>query len=551
MCALLVLMCGCEGGLPWNRSPYERMEKDEEEPSPSPTPTQTVMEMVTDNRFTLKYDPEATLNPLLCTGTANIMVGELMYESLYRVDSEFEAVPVLCESMTTEDGVTWEITVKKGITMHDGAALTAYDVAYTINEARNSEKFMSRLWGIREFSVRDSYSIYMVLEDADYTIARMLDVPIIRDGSGEQEVPPGSGPYTFKSTLDGGRLSAFQKYRDYASLPLDTIYLSNVEFDQLTLAFTEGRVDLLQYDPTGHNIYNVRMDTENHYYDTTVLQYLGFNHNSAVVSDYRFRQALYYAVDRDGICDSIMNSAAEPAPLILSPALPEYDWKWEPEQDYSITMLCQLLAEIGFADMNADGYLEYPTTGGMLSFTLQFLVNDENTYKVEAAEKIADTLRSIGLDVNLVTMDYDDFVFALQEGEFDMYYGEVRLGANFDLRDLVTRYGSLNYGRQLGVSDAALAQLDTDPSKLEDVEYLDALDVEFYSWMIRNYMGTQGLEKTAAAQALCDYFLQDAYVIPILYKQYSAMVRRNVVTGMSPSISSVFGNITEWTISVG
>ena len=107
LCALIVLLSGCEGGLPWNRSPYERMSDGEEEPSPSPTPTQIVMEMVTDNRFTLKYDPEEDLNPLRCTGTYNIAVGELMYERLFYVDEDFQAHNVLCEDMTTEDGVVW------------------------------------------------------------------------------------------------------------------------------------------------------------------------------------------------------------------------------------------------------------------------------------------------------------------------------------------------------------------------------------------------------------------------------------------------------------
>ena len=35
LCLLMALVSGCEKGLPWNRSPYERMERNE--PSPSPT----------------------------------------------------------------------------------------------------------------------------------------------------------------------------------------------------------------------------------------------------------------------------------------------------------------------------------------------------------------------------------------------------------------------------------------------------------------------------------------------------------------------------------
>lgn len=550
LCALLILLSGCEGGLPWNRSPYERMSDGEEEPSPSPTPTQVVMEMVADNRFTLKYDPEEDLNPIRCTGTYNIAVGELMYERLFYVDEDFQAHNVLCEDITTEDGIVWYITVKDGIQMHDGKPLTAHDVAYSVNEARNSEKYISRLTGIQEFSVLDNSTIYMVLWDADYAIASVLDIPIIRDGTIDQPVPAGSGPYTFSRRVTGGRLTAFSRHRNAADLPLQEIYLSEIEFEQLTLAFTDSELDMMQFDPTGPNIYNIRVDTERHYYDTTVLQYLGFNHYGDVTHDYRFRQAVYYAVDREGIVDTVMNGAATPAPLVLSPALPEYSWTWEPEEDYSITKLCQILADMGFADKNADGYLEYPTTGGMLEFTLDFLVNDENPYKVAAAEEIADTLRSIGLSVNLEKLDYETFSNRVAWGEFDMYYGEVRLGANFDLRDLTTRYGALNFGGQLGVSDAALAKLDVDPTRLEDEEYLDSLDVDFYSWMIRQYMGAQGEERAAAGQAMCQYFLEDSYIVPVLYKRYTVMVHRDVISGMEPTASGVFYNIHDWTITL-
>jgi len=550
LCALMILLTGCEGGLPWNRSPYERMDDGEDAPEVSPVATPIVMERVTDNRFTLKYDPEEDLNPLTCTGTYNISVGELLYEGLFAVNEDFEAVPVLCESLTTEDGVSWTIKVKQGITMHDGKPLTAHDVAYSVNEARNSVKFISRLTGIQEFSVRDDETIYMALWDADYAIANVLDIPVIREGSADQPVPAGSGPYIFSRRVDGGKLTIFRKYREAESLPISEIYLSQADFDKLTLSFTDSEIDLMQFDPTGHNLYNIRVDTEHHYYDTTVLQYIGFNHYGDVTADYRFRQALYYAVNRMEIAETIMNGAAEPAPLILSPALPEYDWTWEPREDYSITKLCQILADIGFADKNADGYLEYPTTGGMLSFTLEFLVNEENTYKVAAAELIADTLRSIGLNVDLQKLDWETFSNRVAWGEFDMYYGEVRLGANFDLRDLATRYGGLNFGGQLGVSDAALARLDTDPSRLEDEEYLDMLDVTFYSEIIRAYMGAQGEERVQAAKAMCEYFLEDSYVIPVLYKQYAVLVHRDVITGLEPSVSGIFHNISRWTITL-
>ena len=550
LCAVTVLLTGCEGGLPWNRSPYERMERNEPSPSPTVSYEPLVQEIVTDDRFTLKYDATETLNPLETRATYNIAVCELMYEGLFTVTDDFRAEPVLCESMTTEDGRYWTIKIRSDVMMHDGKLLTAADVAYTINECRQNEKYISRLSEILEFSAIDDVTIRMVLDDPNYKAALLLDVPIIRQDTADQPVPPGTGPYTFARIIRGGRLTAFRQWRNYDSLPITTIYLSDTDYGQLTLAFTDSDIDLLQYDPTGLSLFNIRVDTEYHYYDTSVLQYLGFNHDHLLTSNYLFRQAIYYAVDREGIVSGVMNGAAVAAPVMFNREMSGYDRSWEPEESYSVARLCSILASLGFNDNNADGYLEYPVSGVMTSFTLDFIVNSENSYKVAAAEKIADTLRSIGINVSLRKLSWSDFKDALEAGEFDMYYGEVKLSPDFDFRVMTSRYGDVNYGRQLGVSDAALAQLDTDPGRLGDMEYLEALDVTFYSQIIRAYLGADLDGRPAASRALCQYFLDDCYVIPILYKRYAVLVHRDAVEGLRPTPSGVFQNITQWSINL-
>ena len=548
LCLLMALASGCEKGLPWNRSPYERMERNEPSPSPTVSYEPLVQEIETDDRFTLKFDAQETLNPLDCVATYNIAVSELMYEGLFTVTDDFRAEPVLCDTMESEDGRTWTITILPDVVMHDGKLLTAADVAYTINECRENEKYVSRFSEILEFSAIDDTTIRMVLDDPNYKIALLLDVPVIRYGTAEQPIPPGTGPYTFTRTVQGGKLTAFRRYRAADSLPISTIYLSDTDYGQLTLAFTDSDIDLLQYDPTGLSLFNIRVDTEYHYYDTSVLQYIGFNHDHLITANYLFRQAIYYAVDREGIVSGIMNGAAVAAPVMFSREMSGYDRSWEPRESYSVATMCSILASLGFNDSNADGYLEYPVSGVMTTFALDFIVNSENSYKVAAAEQIADTLKSIGLNVNLRKLSWSDYKDALEAGEFDLYYGEVKLSPDFDFRVMTSRYGDVNYGRQLGVSDAALAQLDTDPGRLGDMDYLEELDVSFYSQIIRAYLGADLEDRPAAARTLCQYFLEDCYVIPVLYKRHAVLVHRDVVEGLSPTPSGVFQNITEWSI---
>ena len=88
--------------------------------------------------------------------------------------------------------------------------------------------------------------------------------------------------------------------------------------------------------------------------------------------------------------------------------------------------------------------------------TVTLLVNQENTFKVSAAEHIAQALSDFDLQIQVEALPWEEYAAALAAGNFDLYYGEVRLPANWDLSALVGTGGSLNYG---GWADPQTEQL--------------------------------------------------------------------------------------------
>ena len=63
--------------------------------------------------------------------------------------------------------------------------------------------------------------------------------------------------------------------------------------------------------------------------------------------------------------------------------------------------------------------------------------------------------------VTVEELPWEEYLAALESGEFDLYFGEVRLTANWDLSDLVGTGGAMNYG---GVIDGpALLYLSRPP----------------------------------------------------------------------------------------
>ena len=72
---------------------------------------------------------------------------------------------------------------------------------------------------------------------------------------------------------------------------------------------------------------------------------------------------------------------------------------------------------------------------------------NNNADRLAAAETLAANLTDAGLEVELRALAWDDYLQALTAGEFDLYLGEVRLTADFDLTAFLTPGGALNYGK--------------------------------------------------------------------------------------------------------
>ncbi|MDR0862093.1 MAG: ABC transporter substrate-binding protein [Oscillospiraceae bacterium] len=493
-------------------------------PSPSPGPTRAPA-VLGDNRFSLRHNPDVSLNPITGTDPDNLRLGSLLYESLFALDERFTAVPVLCESYHTDNGKTFRFTIYEDIAMSDGTTMDAYDVAYSLNRARESSRLSARLSDITSVTVFERLTVEVTLGHVNYRLPTLLDVPIIKYGS-TGTVPPGSGPYRYDATGEEPMLVKSIEYRNSSLLPVDVIYLESCTDAELGERFTSQRIDLYEDDPMGGYRVIVPRDHETRYYDTTTLQFLGLNDRVEAMRDPAFRRAIAAAADVRGLAAEIMGGHAVAAPLALSPRHALYNAAWEPKRTGSaFAELSGILAEMGFEDTDSDRYLEYMREDGSHSpFTLTFIVNDDNEFKVAAAERIADVISRVGLDIELKVLPWDEFEAVLKSGGFDMYYGEVRLSADFNLSPLLLPGGSLDYGGMGG---------------------------EKYRALLADFSAAESEKaQTDAARALCYAVEDDAPFIPLLYKQFAVHTGRNVARGLRPTQSGIFTNITQWQLII-
>lgn len=472
-----------------------------------------------DDFFSLDYYSGRSLNPYNNVSAANLLVTSLMYEGLFKAGEDFEYSLNICESFITEDGVTYSITLKGGLTFTDGSPLSASDVVYSLKTAMESGLYGEQLDCISTVSEGESGEVIIELKYANRRLPVLLDVPIVKYGTGRDDIPVGTGPYAYTEAGEHPLLKAWEGYREYDALPIQRIYLREYDVEDQAAAFESEYLDLVILDPTGSVTLGYGGSYETRYYDTCNLQYIGFNTDNKALKNSEIRRAIGLAVDREYIVDEIMDGFGVTATLLMHPNSADYRESMAARYEYSLAGMTEILVEQGVEDKNGDGFLDYNGK----TITIDFIVNNDNAYKVQAAGKIADTLSEAGFDVTLRVLSWDEYTKALEKGSFDMYYAETRLKADFDLSSLLLPGGILNYG---GVSDGE------------------------YKALLMDYLGADDDGRELAAVKLLRYAADTAPVVPIMFKVQSVLTHRGVVSGMTPTQRNVFYNFTDWTINL-
>jgi peptide/nickel transport system substrate-binding protein len=118
------------------------------------------------------------------------------------------------------------------------------------------------------------------------------------------------------------------------------------------------------------------------------------------------------------------------------------------------------LTNAGVVDYDGDGQREYlysETSTEATDLNLSLLVCSDSTQKTAVANKLAADLRQIGVNVEVKGLPWEEYLEALAAGNFDLYYGELRLTADFDLTPLLVT-GGIHMDGFMDTTDA-LAQV--------------------------------------------------------------------------------------------
>ena len=229
--------------------------------------------------FALPYLSGETADPITCIDGAQQTLGTLLYEGLFTLDPCFVPQLMLAESCSYDDAACrYTVTLRQGVLFSDETELTARDVVYSLNRAKTSARYASRLADAVSISSSGSYTVIIQLSRDNAAFAARLDIPIVKSGTGGRTYPIGTGPYYYLSDETGAHLAVNSHWWQKKELPLSRIELVRCkDSDTMAYAFYAREIQLMMCDLTATATANVY--GSGNYTDaaTTTMQYIGVN----------------------------------------------------------------------------------------------------------------------------------------------------------------------------------------------------------------------------------------------------------------------------------
>ena len=456
--------------------------------------------------FALPISDNASLDPITCGDGTDQMLLPLLYEGLFELDPSFAVQNVLCsEYSSSEDFTVWTFTLRSGVTFSDGTPLSAADVVDSLRRAKSSARYGARLSAVSSIRAEDG-RVVVTLSRGNNRFPALLDIPITSSATAGDAVPAGTGPYVYTAGDSGAALTANSSWWRGETVPVETIPLRTVDEDAtLAYLFSSHEIQMLVTDYTGSDSTSYKGNLMVTDAPTTTMQYLGFNCRSGLFSNAALRRAFSLGIYRESVCQAYFSGHAQSAQF---PAAPDSPWYPEAlEIPYSSETFQQAMEEAGYRT-------------GSRRYNVEMLVCEGNSFRLSAANAIAASLSTCDVHVSVKTLPYAEYLSALQSGNFDLYYGEVRMTPDFDCSALLGTGGSLNYG---GFSDPALdAQITTAFSTASSPSGANATMFETF----------QSLSPIAV----------------VCFKTQSVVIQGGAVEQITPTYNNPFYQLSDWQI---
>jgi peptide/nickel transport system substrate-binding protein len=397
-----------------------------------------------------------TVNPFRGLTSNTYYVLGLQYELLINfAKDDLGAAPGLATEWTSsEDGLTWTITTREGVTWHDGTPFTAEDVEFTFNTILENEtgSFIDYFPNVESIEATDDNTIVWTATEPTiapvippwvYILPKHIWEPL-GDYQDMRQFPNfpntiGTGPFQLTEYERGEHWTLTANPEYWAGAPtVDEIVVRKFNNQEaMVTALRTGEIDYLSGITV--DLFDSLEGVEGittHVGPATGFDQMTFNMCDPATTSARYcennpgtghealrdpvvRQAISKVIDRDQLVERVFQGFAQPGTTVVPPFSAQ--WHAEPASDtqvYDPAAAAQLLDDAGYVDTDNDGVRETPD-GEPLRF--RFFLRTESDENQLAGEFIASWLEDLGIATNITVGSTDDLTDLWYEHDFDLY----------------------------------------------------------------------------------------------------------------------------------
>jgi peptide/nickel transport system substrate-binding protein len=387
----------------------------------------------------IAQDLDDSLDPhqTVAAGTREVLFN--IFEGLVKPNSDGEMIPAVAEKYTlSEDGTTYTFTLREGVKFHNGQTVTAEDVVYSINRCaavpEGQEKpLVAAFSAVKSVEALDEKTVAVTIAQRDLEFISYMTAAIIpADYENQDTAPVGTGPFKFVSRTPQQDF-VMERFEDYWGAPawLDKVTYKICEnADALVMNLNGGSIDLCAHLTSAqasqlNQNFQVLEGTMN------LVQAIYLNNQAKPFDNQLVRQALCYAIDRQGIMDMVADGHGTAVGSSIYPAFTKY---FLPElvdkYPHDVEKAKELLAQAGYPD----------------GFDMTISVPNNYQPHMDTAEVVAEQLREAGINVTIQPVEWSTWLDTIYNGrQFQATVVGVD-AANMTARAMLERFTS-DYGK--------------------------------------------------------------------------------------------------------
>lgn len=458
-----------------------------------------------------------TLNPLLTTDETLKETLGLVYQNIISFTEDDKVSLNLIDSYTFDENTNvFTIKVTDGIFWHDKIKqVTATDFVYSYEVLKNAPEnavYKNVIKDIIYFRKIDEKTVEVKVNNPYIGAPYFLAFPVIPEhrksvtdlkDSVHLNTVVGNGVYKNTNISVNNTIYLEDNDGDDINPSIKNIEIIVTESDESAYyGFEQGIGNVLISKVESWSKYHTNRSVNINQYNKMEMIVLGFNFKNSVVNDVNFRKSVYYAIPFEQIINSIYLGFCNTSRTLY------------PTNHFAYNE--NIIGE----EFDGEKAQTFLSSSNYNNEQIKMVVQSGSKELNKTAELIRENLATIGVNIEIITMPYEEYMEAITDGNYDIYLGDYVMDILPKFDKLV---GNKNYSNYNNEGLISLIQTLNNAKSYE--EYINI------------------------ANQLQNIIYSEKPIIPIIHANDAIITDKNIVTTKPRSYDSPYQNIDQWYIT--